>query len=364
LKDGDVITVEQASVPPPIDALVDATNRGLEAIPGDNLRTAIDEAYVAFGGLGPEFARLVDGSTKLAIGAGENLDAITTLVDKSAPVLQTQIDTSDSVQAWAAHIANITDQLRQRDTAVRGILHTGPPMAAQTRALFDRLKPSLPVLLANLVGLGEVAVTYRDGIEQLLVLLPQGTAMMQATGVANHNVKMDYRGSFLSFNLNMNLPPPCTTGYLPAQQMRVPSEVDYPERPPGDLYCRIPQDAPFNVRGARNTPCVTRPGKRAPTVEMCESDQQYVPLNDGMNWKGDPNATLSGQDIPQLDPAPAPAPEPAPSPAPAAPVAVAEYDPQTGSYVGPDGKVYTQANLGRPAAEGQTWQSMLVPPTP
>ena len=56
------------------------------------------------------------------------------------------------------------------------------------------------------------------------------------------------------------------------------------------MYCRIPQDAPFNVRGARNLPCVTVPGKRAPTVKMCESDENYIPLNDGYNWKGDPNA--------------------------------------------------------------------------
>ena len=35
---------------------------------------------------------------------------------------------------------------------------------------------------------------------------------------------------------------------------------------------------------------------------MCESDEKYVPLNDGYNWKGDPNATLSGQPIPQLPP--------------------------------------------------------------
>ena len=77
-----------------------------------------------------------------------------------------------------------------------------------------------------------------------------------------------------------------------------------------------------------------------------------MPLNDGFNWKGDPNATLTGQDIPQLGPGDppraAPAPEQgAPAPPPAAPVpppalAVAEYDPATGSYVGPDGKVYTQ----------------------
>ena len=49
------------------------------------------------------------------------------------------------------------------------------------------------------------------------------------------------------------------------------------------------------MRGARNIPCETVPGKRAPTVKLCESNEQYVPLNDGYNWKGDPNATLSGQ---------------------------------------------------------------------
>lgn len=104
-------------------------------------------------------------------------------------------------------------------------------------------------------------------------------------------------------NLNLNLPPPCTTGFLPAQQRRIPTFEDYPDRPAGDLYCRVPQDSPFNVRRARNIPCETVPGKRAPTVKLCESDEPYLPLNDGYNWKGDPNATVpglgSGQDIPQ-----------------------------------------------------------------
>ena len=97
-------------------------------------------------------------------------------------------------------------------------------------------------------------------------------------------------GDYLTLNLNLNLPPPCTTGFMPAQQQRTPSLQDYPDRAPGDVYCRIPQDAPFNVRGARNLPCVTVPGKRAPTVKMCESGENYVPLNDGYNWKGDPSA--------------------------------------------------------------------------
>jgi phospholipid/cholesterol/gamma-HCH transport system substrate-binding protein len=161
----------------------------------------------------------------------------------------------------------------------------------------------------------------------------------------------------------LGLPPPCTTGYLPAQQTRPPSEVDYPERPAGDLYCRVPQDSMFNVRGARNLPCVTRPGKRAPTVKMCESDENYVPLNDGFNWKGDPNATLSGQGVPQPRPGTAPpvgAPAQLPSGA-APPIAIAQYDPSSGTYIGPDGKVYTQSNLGRDAQQGR-WQDLLLPP--
>jgi phospholipid/cholesterol/gamma-HCH transport system substrate-binding protein len=70
------------------------------------------------------------------------------------------------------------------------------------------------------------------------------------------------------------------------------------------------------------------PGKRAPTVKLCESDEHYVPLNDGAAWKGDPNATLSGQGSPEQSTPPGPP-----------PVAAAWYDPSTGSYVGPDGRV-------------------------
>jgi phospholipid/cholesterol/gamma-HCH transport system substrate-binding protein len=363
LRDGDVIPQDRTRVPTDVNKVLDATNRGLAAIPRDNLKTAVDEAYIAVGGLGPEISRLVHGGTALAIDARKNLDPLTTLIDQSKPILDTQTDTSGSIQAWASYLATITGELQSQDTAVAGILEKGPGAADEVRALFDRLQPTLPIVLANLVSIGQVAVTYQPSLEQLLVLLPQGTATTAAIGVAKRNTKQDYMGDYLFLNLNLNLPPPCTTGFLPAQQRRVPTFEDYPDRPAGDLYCRIPQDAPFNVRGARNLPCETVPGKRAPTVKLCESNENYVPLNDGYNWKGDPNATLSGQPIPQLPPGSPPA-QAAPPPGPAPPpIAAAEYDPATGTYVGPDGRVYTQSNLARSATEEQTWQTMLLPPT-
>lgn len=360
LKNGDVISRSHASVPPDINNLLDATNRGLQAIPNDNLKTLVDESYTAFGGIGPEFGRFVKGSTALAIDARKNIDEITSLIDGAKPVLDTQTDTSDAVQQWAAHLATITGELKTKDRAVAGVLDNGSAAADQARALLDRLNPTLPTLLANLVSVGQVAVTYQNDLEQILVLLPAGVADFGGAGLPNQDVKTAYRGIYLSFHLNLNLPRPCTTGFLPAQQRRDASFEDTPGRPAGDLYCRIPQDAMFNVRGARNIPCETVPGKRAPTVKMCESDEQYVPLNDGDNWKGDPNATITGQDIPQLPPGSPPRAGPSPPPVPA--IAAAEYDPATGTYLGSDGKTYTQANLAANAPKEQTWQTMLMPP--
>ncbi len=363
LRAGDIIPAGHVDVPVDIGHLLDLTNRALQAIPRDNLHTVIDETNRAVGGLGPELSRIVDGSTALAIAGGRTVDPLAALIDQSPAVLNSQVQTSDAIATWADRTAAITAQFKAQDAAVRDLLTQGSSGVEEGRALFDRVAPALPVLFANLVSLGDIAVVYRHDIEQLLVLLPQGIAVMAGALVPNLNTKQEYKGFYLDFNLNINLPPPCSTGFLPPTQRRAPASVDAPDRPAADLYCRVPQDSEFNVRGARNIPCETKPWKRAPTVEMCESDEEYVPLNEGYNWKGDPNATTTGQGVPQYPPGQDPRLPPprgtAPAP-PQAPVAVATYDPATGDYIGPDGHRYTESDLAHPRAKD--WQSLLVPP--
>ncbi|MCV7412233.1 mammalian cell entry protein [Mycobacterium florentinum] len=361
LRPGDVIPAGHVDVPVDIGHLLDMTNRALQAIPRDNLRTVIDETNRAVGGLGPELSRIVDGSAALAIAGGRTIDPLAQLIDQSPAVLNSQVQTSDEIATWAGRTSALMAQFKAQDAAVRDMLTHGTSGIEEGRALLDRVSPALPVLFANLVSLGDIAVVYRHDIEQLLVLLPQGIAVMAAALVPNLNTKQEYKGFFLDFNLNLNLPPPCSTGFLPPTQRRSPASVDAPDRPAADLYCRIPQDSEFNVRGARNIPCETKPWKRAPTVEMCESDEDYLPLNDGYNWKGDPNATYSGQGVPQYPPGQDPRlPPPRGTAPPPPPLAVTTYDPATGDYIGPDGKRYTESDLAHPRAKD--WQSLLVPP--
>ena len=211
-------------VPPDIGSLLDATNKALQAIPQDNLRTVVDEADKAVAGLGPELSRIVDGSTSLAIEAGKTIDPLGQLIDQSPPVLNSQVQTADSIATWAQRVASITGQLKAQDAAFADLLDQSGPALTEGKALFDRVAPALPVLLANLVSLGDIAVTYRADLEQLLVLFPQGTAVMSAIALADSGTKQDYRGIYLDFNLNLNLPPPCNTGFLPVRQQRSPSE--------------------------------------------------------------------------------------------------------------------------------------------
>src|SRR6202020_2316159 len=365
LRDGDVIALGRTQIPVDIGSLLDTTNKALAGIPQENMPPVVEEASKAPPGLGPELSRLIDRGTSLAIDAGKTSDSFSRLIDEFPPVASSQVRTSDSIATWARRVNAITSQLKAQDDRFADLLNTAGPALDEGTALFDRVAPTLPVLLANLVSLGTIALNYRNDLEQLLVMFPQGTAVMSSIIVPDRVAKMDYKGIYLDFNLNLNSPPPCNAGFLPVQQQRIPVREDYPDRTNGELYCRIPQNSDMNVRGVRNVPCETTPGKRAPTVEMCESDEQYVPLNDGLFWKGGPKATLSGQSVPQYPKGGPPySPgehwHPLAEPPVKPPVAI-PYDPATGNYVGPDGRHYSDSDLAF-NSKGKTWQSMMVPP--
>ena len=53
---------------------------------------------------------------------------------------------------------------------------TVPGRRNEASRLLDQIKPTLPVLLANLTTIGQIGVTYHPSIEQLLVLLPSAIA--------------------------------------------------------------------------------------------------------------------------------------------------------------------------------------------
>lgn len=420
LHDGSVIAAKDTKTPQPIGPVLDQTSALLNSIPQGKLTQLLDESFKAFNGASYDFGSLFDSTAQISGDLNGVADRARSLTEDTGPLLDSQAQTATSIRRWAHSLAGFTGQLATNDPQVRTLLENGPEALNEASRLLDQIKPTLPVLLANLTTIGQIGVTYHASLEQVLVLLPPFTAAIQSflgtkspTGLATG-----------AFNLIISDPPACTVGFLPPSQWRSPADTTTIDTPDG-LYCKLPQDSPIGVRGARNYPCMGHPGKRAPTVEICDSDKPFMPLAMRQHVFGtyplDPN--LLSQGIPPDDrvnqnrerifgpvegtplppgvvpppagtpaapgitpqapmgqvasiapldsasePAPA-APAQAPSAAPSAfghnglpsgpSVAFAQYSPETGSYVTPDGQVFRQTDLVASKAP-KTWKDMFA----
>ena len=394
LRNGQTIT--KSTVPSQIGPALDAANRGLAVLPKDKVASLLHEASQAVGGLGPSLRRLVDATQGITHDFRGSIDYIDDIIERSAPIIDSQVNSGADIGHWAANLNTLAAQTAQQDQAVRSILGNAPPTVDQVNATFNDVRESLPQTLANLEVVIDMLKRYHNGVEQALVFLPQSAAIAQS-------VTSEFPGqAALGLGaLSLNQPPPCLTGFLSASEWRPPADTSTASLPSG-TYCKIPMDAQNVVRGARNYPCADVAGKRAASPRECRSDKPYVPL--GTNpWYGDPNQILTcpapaarcdqpvkpGLVIPApsvdngLNPLPAdrlpgtppPVSDPLqrpgsgtvqcngqqPNPCIYTPSAVgaAIYDVQSGKVVGPDGVVYSVENSRNIGDEG--WKEMLAP---
>lgn len=416
LRDGSVITADHTTVPQQVGPMLDQVSALVDSIPGDRLGDLLNESFKAFNGSGYDVGSMLDSAGTVSHDLDKSGDRARALIDDSRPLLEGQVQSADNLRALAHSIAGVSGQITTNDPQVRNILAQGPGAADEASRLLTSIKPTLPVLLANLTTISQVAVTYHPSIEQLLVLLPPAISTTQASGAMNNPTGLPMG----DFELGIGDPPACNVGFLPPSMWRSPNDFTDVDTPDG-LYCKLPQDSPISVRGARNYPCMGNPGKRAPTVEICNSDQQFVPLAMRPHALGptpiDPN--LIAQGVPQdsrVDPSrglygppagppqpqqvtppaadapPPPADQPAapqidapstsgpataaPEPAevnpvaapaaystatPATPsVAVVRYNRQTGAYMGPDGRMYRQSDLTAHTNAAPAWTDLVL----
>ena len=413
LRNGSVIAMRDTTIPQPVGPMLDRLSALVDSVPKDKLHKLLDESFAAFNGAGDDLRSLVDASATLARDANATGDRTRALFDDAAPLLDTQANTTGPIRTWSHSLARFSDQLVTDDPQLRTLLRDGPGFTQEVSRFLTQLRPTLPILLANLTTIGQIGLTYHPALEQLLVLLPPYVAATSSYAPTNNPTGLAPGG----FAQSIADPPVCTVGFLPPSQWRSPEDTTVIDTP-DNLYCKLPQDSPIGVRGARNYPCMGHPGKRAPTVEICNSDKPYEPLEMRQHALGpyplDPNllsqgvppddrttfsnhefAPVEGTPLPPGSPGPRGTPPgpPDPSalnqpptaptalpptavPAPGSPtaapsafdnrdagaspsVAAVHYDPRTGRYVTPDGQMFRQSDLAQSTAP-KTWRDMLT----
>ncbi|MGB7358695.1 MAG: MCE family protein, partial [Mycobacterium sp.] len=285
LHDGSRIDRQQTAIGQDIAGLLQAADALVSSVGSSRLQDLLRETFKAFNGSGPELARLIQSARLLVDEANASWPETSQLIDQAGPLLEAQIRSGNDIKSLADGLARLTTEVRHADPQLRTMLATVPDAAGEVNTAFTGIRPSFPVLAANLANLGRVGVIYHKSIEQVLVIFP---ALMSALITVAGGVPQD-EGAKLDFKLPLGDPPPCTVGFIPPTLIRSPADTTVRELPK-DLYCKVPQNDPSVVRGARNYPCQEFPGKRAPTIALCRDPRGYVPIGNNP-WRGPPVPT-------------------------------------------------------------------------
>jgi phospholipid/cholesterol/gamma-HCH transport system substrate-binding protein len=343
LRDGSNIPESRTAIGQDIEGLLKQADALVSSISNTRLQDLLREAFKAFNGSGPELSRLIQSARGLVDEANNNWPETEKLIDQVGPFLDAQIRSGDDIRSLSDGLARFTTELRQADPQVRALLVTAPGAAGEASNTFSGIRPSFPVLAASLANLARVGVIYNKSIEQALVIFP---ALFSALITVGGGTPYD-EGGKLDFKLDLGDPPPCSTGFIPPQFIRPPADQTLRELPK-DMYCKVPQNDPSAVRGARNYPCQEYPGKRAPTIQLCRDPRGYVPLGNNP-WRGPPVPTGTPNEDPRniLPPNKYPAIPP-------------EADPDPG-YPVPPGGVPPGVQPGPGPAPHQPWPDIPPP---
>ena len=282
LRDGDTIGKDRTFVGQDVADLLAQADQLVSSIDNARLKDLLSETFKAFNGSGPELARLLQSSRVIVDTANAHVDETTKLIDQAGPFLDAQLRSGDDIRSLADGLARLTNNLNNADPQFRSVLQDAPGAAQEVDTAFSGIRPTFPMLAANLANLGRIGVIYHKSLEQALVIFP---ALMSALLTVGEGLPPD-EGGKLDFKIDLGDPPTCNVGFLPATQIRSPADETLRDLPT-DMYCKAAQNDPTVVRGARNYPCMEYPGKRAPTVQLCRDPVGFVPLA-ANPWRGAP----------------------------------------------------------------------------
>lgn len=323
LHGGSVIPRASGVELPQIAPVLDSLDNLLKSVPRKQLTTLLSQVNTAFGGTGPALQRILDDTSLLVHDAQNNLAPTTALLANLKPFLATQQQLAGQTTSYVHDLASFTDQLRRSDSQIRTLVDEGTPAAQAVDGLVDKISPTLPLMLANLTAVSQVAYTYLPELKIFFVVYPATVAKIQgalidrqSTGLAN----LDLKANILN-------PPPCISGYIPVPSRRLPSDTSQTATPVG-LHCTLPNSAIESVRGARNDPCPNAPGRVSATPQGCG-----LVFSTGTSGKSATSAATTA--VP--------------------------YEPSTGRFYAPNGKFYLLGGTSDKKGD-QTWQNLLTSP--
>jgi len=264
----DVLKAGEGALPVDEGDLLVKMDRFVKSVDGRDLSNLIGELGQAFYNTGQPLQDLIDGGNSLIDAAAANQQATISLLQRGRVVLRTQQANANAIKQFSQGLNVFTRALADSDKSIRTLLQGGPATLAQIKALLNGLKPTMPVLLSNLVTVNQVAAIRLPALEQLLVTFPASIAGgFDGTSGGYGHVNLQFASD----------PGPCTAGYLPPSKWRDAHDVSDGK---GFLSAKCNAPFPDTVRGTRYAPRPNGTARVAPydtrTGTVQDGGQTYL----------------------------------------------------------------------------------------
>jgi phospholipid/cholesterol/gamma-HCH transport system substrate-binding protein len=244
LADGSSIPVERTATPPDDASFLQGLDDLVNSVDRHDMQVVVDELAKAFQDGGKSLQTIIDRGNDLTDAVTRDLPQQLDLIKQSQQVLGTVRETGGELQTFADHLASLTSQIKASDPDLRRLLDNGVASAQQLDTLLKANESSLPVLLSNLVTVGDIQRLRIPGLKQLLITYPEdirnGFFNAPGDGTSHFGLVVDQ---------NVGV---CTKGYESTKRRTGEQTGDVPANTAA--ACTEAANSAISVRGSRNAP--------------------------------------------------------------------------------------------------------------
>jgi phospholipid/cholesterol/gamma-HCH transport system substrate-binding protein len=364
LQNGDKIDASHTKVPLSDATLLTDIDRFVNSVDKHDLTVVIDELNKAFGGTGPDLARLIDSGDSLTQAMQAALPETIRLINDGKTVLDTQKIDANDIASFASNLSKLVHSIRNDDPSYKMLIDNGVASAQQLNQLLLDNESALTTLASNLVTVSAIqAVPVRlNGLRYILTIYPStvydGFKPAPGDGKAHFAIDTDQS------------PPNCATV---ASSPTAPGYVQPPNGSNSSTYAKT------NTKGVRRDGSGKYPstaGIQAKVNAFCNpKSPQYTAGTDVRGAQNAPRPPGDTTAFPPASPAFGPSGFPsgssssasASSSSPSSTTSVGRasttYDPFTNLFLAPNGQPYLIDTAQSPYYGADSWKWLLIAPT-
>ena len=95
--------------------MLDQLSALVKSVPKEKLSDLLDESFHAFNGAGYDLGSLLDSGSRIAADSNATAERTRTLIDDTAPLLDSQVQSADALRIWAHSLSGSPGRWSQND---------------------------------------------------------------------------------------------------------------------------------------------------------------------------------------------------------------------------------------------------------